>query len=217
MSFYTSYSPLKQMVSSNKIFTEAANLHTRSEQYLCYLLQCELWSAYSIHCFLCFPLMQIKSLYCPFADLVLHTLIIAGLIYSFLYMCIFHCHKRTHFWVKDLILFVAEGSALSCPAPALCNKWVSVEMNKFITPMKWEQQVQEVEQAWKLISRMLAGPGGNSSNERGWSKALCRTGDMVCPSPCAGGHCADAGVITQETCSLRTISWFGLEGALDII
>lgn len=73
--------------------------------------------------------MQIKSLYCLFADFVLQSLITPGFIYSFLYMCIFQCHRRAHFGVKDLTLFVAEGSGLYSPAPVLCRKSFSVENN----------------------------------------------------------------------------------------
>lgn len=71
--------------------------------------------------------MQIKSLYCLFADFVLHSLITLGFIYSFLYLYVFQCHKRTHFGAKDLTLFVAEGSGLCTPAPVLCSKHISVE------------------------------------------------------------------------------------------
>lgn len=115
-------------------FTEAAELRTRSEQYLCYLLQRELWSAYCVQLLLCFPLMQIKSLYCLFADFVFHSLITWGFIFfffSFLYVCISQCHKGTHFGVKDLILSVAECSGLCSPAPVLCSKHISVK-NKWL-------------------------------------------------------------------------------------
>lgn len=47
--------------------------------------------------FFCFPLMQIKSFYCIFADFVLLSLITLGFIYTFLRVCISQCHKRTHY------------------------------------------------------------------------------------------------------------------------
>lgn len=75
--------------------------------------------------------MQIKSLYCLFADFVVHSLITVGFIYSFLYVCISYFHKRTHFAVKDLTLFVAGGSDLGSPALVLCSKHISME-NKLL-------------------------------------------------------------------------------------
>lgn len=83
-------------------FTEAAELRTRSEQYLCYLLQRELWSAYCVQLLLCFPLMQIKSLYCLFADFVFHSLITWGFIFFFFFsVCVYiSVSQRNPFWSK---------------------------------------------------------------------------------------------------------------------
>lgn len=83
--------PRNKWSAARVFFTEAAELRTRSEQYLCYLLQRELWSAYCVQLLLCFPLMQIKSLYCLFADFVFHSLITWGFIFfSFLFcMCVY--------------------------------------------------------------------------------------------------------------------------------
>lgn len=85
-----------------------------------------------------FPIDANQSLYCPFADSVLHILITPGPIYSFSIYVYISMSQKNPFLMKDLTLFVAEGSALCCPAPALCSKCASVEINKSITPVKWQ-------------------------------------------------------------------------------
>lgn len=130
ISFYTSYSPLKLTVSSNKVFYWSSKtphkVRTISVLFTpAWVMTCPLHTTLSVF------LMQIKSLYCLFADFVLPSLSTPGFIYSFLYMCKFQCHEVSRFGVKDLTLFVAEGSGRSSPAPVSCSKHMSVE-NKWL-------------------------------------------------------------------------------------
>lgn len=150
-----------------RFFTEAANLHTRSEQYLCYLLQPELWPAYCIQLLLCFPSVQIKSLHCLCAAVVLHSVITVGLIHSFLYMSIFQCHRRMYFGVTDTMLLVAEGSALCSAASVPCSKCILMEN-------KWLHHIHEMEAAAlkSLLVHRLLKPSHSWSQAENWREVL---------------------------------------------
>lgn len=84
--------------------------------------------------------MQIKSLYCLFADFMLLSLITLGFIYTFLHMCISQCHKRTHYGVKDLTLFAA-GYSGCVVLPLYCAvKIFQWKRNDSITPIEWKEK-----------------------------------------------------------------------------